>query len=187
MGAALLETKAAAEAAKESADASSRSADVAHDTFVSTHRPKLTIRFMSIDDPTRMLDSISGTFLVFNTGESRAVISRYWTEVSLLKVLPAVPPYWGKHGERASDVILLAGQSCPMKFPTVGPKPVSGMTEFKSVFAGIQGEGGSLYVMGWIEYADDAARTRTMGFCREYDFQNRRFKHTAEEDYEYED
>jgi hypothetical protein len=74
-----------------------------------------------------------------------------------------------------------------MVFPTDGPKTVGDMTEFKALVGGTQGEGRSLHVMGWIEYTDDGARNRRIGFCRKYDFEARRFQRVSAEDYEYED
>ncbi len=45
----------------------------------------------------------------------------------------------------------------------------------------------NLYVIGWIQYLDEAKRIRKMGFCRKYNFKTERFQREQDEDYEYDD
>lgn len=45
----------------------------------------------------------------------------------------------------------------------------------------------NIYVIGWIEYLDEATRVRKMGFCRKYNFAMERFQRDKDEDYEYDE
>ena len=44
----------------------------------------------------------------------------------------------------------------------------------------------NVYVIGWIEFIDDAGNKRQIEFCRIYDFKTKRFCKYDDPDYEYE-
>ena len=45
----------------------------------------------------------------------------------------------------------------------------------------------NVFLIGWIGYTDESKRTRRAGFCRKYDFAEKRFVIHEDHDYEYED
>jgi hypothetical protein len=111
----LAETKKAAEAAKQSADAAER-------TYLASHRPKLRIRFVV----TQILAGgtcIDGDFLAFNTGETAAVLRRCYSEVIVGDSLPPRSDLYMQGGEMLKGR-LVQGQSVTIKFPSGGPKQI---------------------------------------------------------------
>ena len=85
-------------------------------------------------------------------------------------------------GENANDpigagAVLLPGESLAGKFQS---------NDFLTQEASRVREGNwPLYVMGWIEYADDAGTQRRTVFCRKYDGSERRFLAETDPDYEH--
>ena len=193
-------------AAKASADAAQESADAAHDSvvatnksFIATHRPKLTTRFFFVPNGVgRGIVPIIGNFLVFNTGESQAILRRSYSEVVFADNLPARSAAY-VIGEGATDVTqaLAPGESRALDFPTNVPEEYT----FKE-YSGIHNRQDAaekdpirqknwpwdnLFIVGWIEYMDEAGRSRKAGFCRKYDFVTKRFEVEEDPDYQYED
>jgi hypothetical protein len=159
-----------------------KATNTAHETFVNAHRPRLTIRFIAADG-IEQVNPISGRFLVFNTGDTKAFLIRCYSEIVIYKDgLPATTPYEGKIGEPFVDIELIPGQSTPVVFPTGGPKaPPEEYRDFD-----LQRHG-YIYLIGWIEYSDEAKRVHKLGFARKYDRQTRRFARESDPDYEYDD
>lgn len=182
-----------ADAARKSADASERSSGIAQDTFVNTHRPKLVVRFMQAQGIGTT--SINGQFRVFNAGATKAFLKRIYTEIVVAEYLPALTPYDGKIGAVLTDVeVVPGGEGKPMDFPTTPQElTVSHRNSIANridwLKRGLPDEkhATNLYVIGWIEYLDEAKKVRRMGFCRKYNFQAERFQRDPDEDYEYDD
>ena len=185
----LVQTTIAANAAKGSADAAKQS-------FVLSHRPKLSIRFMNPTEKYADAIPISGSCQVFNTGETKAVLDRQWFEIVIGKHLPAVAPYQGKHGKRFVDETLVPGNPVEIIFPTDEPRAIN--TEEYIALANhrdfVQARSGErpthaedLFVVGWISYFDETKTSRTVGFCQRYNFWTERFERVADFDYEYGD
>ncbi|MBZ5675602.1 MAG: hypothetical protein LAP61_15280 [Acidobacteriia bacterium] len=182
-----------ADAARKSADASERSSDIAQETFVNTHRPKLVVRFMQAEGIGTM--SIKGQFRVYNAGATRASLKRVYAEIVVAQHLPALTPYDGKIGAVLSEVgVITGGEGKPMDFPTtprelgVGERnAIANRLEWVKNGRPDEPDAINLFVIGWIEYLDDAKRVRKMGFCRKYNFRTKRFGRVRDEDYEYDD
>ena len=161
--------------------------------FAATRRPRLAIRYMSATDGVRH-QRVNGTFDLFNVGEINAVLRASYSEILAVDRLPAVAPYEGDHGRPFVDTALLPGQSIRVAFPTT-PRDLT-FAEFAVIGNRTEtaanphlnlGRTGELYVLGWVEYADDAGAIRMMGFCRKYNFLTERFERYADPDYEYDD
>ena len=173
----LTETTTAANAAKDSAD-------TAKNTFVSSHRPRLAMRFISAVG-IEQINPVSGTFYLFNTGGTNARLTRAYSE------LVSFPPeqlrlpaslFNGKVPQVLTDVELLPGGYTILSFPTTGP------TQVPETYRDFDVQRhGHLYLIGWIEYSDAAQRLHRMGFARQYSRIDRRFDQVPDEDYEYDD
>jgi hypothetical protein len=189
----LKETKKIAEAAISNTEAAKKQASLLEKSFLFTHRPKLIVRNVVIkrgiadgkDDPFYENALLAGQFYVQNMGDSRATITEsgcwlYWkqNEVSL-PGLPMRRPYEGKNGNNPLSVgaVLLPGESLTAIFQSDDYL----MTEAQRVREG----NWPLYVMGWIEYKDDAGTQRRIAFCRKYDGSKRRFVSETDPDYEH--
>jgi hypothetical protein len=59
-----------------------RATDIATRTYIASHRPKPTVRFVSISDEIIVSNTISGTLMIFNTGETSATLQRYYSEIA---------------------------------------------------------------------------------------------------------
>ena len=189
----LAETKKAADAAKESADA-------ARDSFIAVHRPQLTVRFVvTVSEIAAAGQGVSGTFLIYNTGATSATIGRCYSEVVFGDSLPTRSEQYAEGPGEAVEPsrVLGPGQSALMSFPIGGPgaldtderialrsrqdyaivNPLSGSNWFRN----------NLFLIGWIGYRDESGRPRRTGFCRRYDFTQKRFIVEEDRDYQYED
>ena len=96
--------------------------------------------------------------------------------------LPMRRPYEGKDSDPLfPHVLLQPGQSFPVPFQSeeIPPSDHSNIVEL------------NIYVMGWIEYADDNGTRRRTAFCRLFKRQdqwgNGRFYPVADPDYEHEE
>jgi hypothetical protein len=45
----------------------------------------------------------------------------------------------------------------------------------------------NIFLIGWIGYVDESRRARRVGFCRRYNFAEKRFVVNEDHDYQYED
>jgi hypothetical protein len=189
---ALIATTTAANAARDSADA-------AKNSFIASYRPKLAVKFVStVSEIDEVGQGISGDFLVFNTGGTRANLHRYYSEIVFADSLPTrSKQYVEGLGEGPSDIVLHPGQSGVLKFPTGGPQTLD-FDERRSIrdrqesakanpSSGTNWAWSNLFLIGWIGYIDDSNTPRRAGFCRKYDFTAKRFVVDADPDYEYED
>lgn len=188
----LTETKKAADAAKESVESAKYS-------FIASHRPKLSVKFITtVSDIGEAGQGISGDFLVFNTGGTTASLDRCYSEVLFGDSLPMrSDQYLIGHSEALSGIVLHPGQSTLLRFPTAGPKTLEPddliaihnrqRTANTNPASGANWAWGNLFLIGWIGYVDESKRTRRAGFCRKYDFTSKRFAVCRDHDYEYED
>jgi hypothetical protein len=129
--------------------------------------------------------TVSGEFLLYNTGGSKAILKRHYIEPIIVSHLPAVAPYLGKHGDTFTDVELLPGQSTRITF---GPRELD-VQEYMNFWSSAEtpSQPHTLYVIGWIEYADDNGKVRRMGLCRQFDFETKRLLRHPDQDYEYDE
>jgi hypothetical protein len=176
------ETKVAGETAKASIQ-------LARDEFISTHRPRLIVRRVSIEiakgkgNP----DILYIQFVVANTGDTKATIIKMSARIWLPEIsegLPAIPPY---EGIIYPNIALASGESHVMcHFDTDGL-----LSEFqhrtKLVDFGDADDRPPFHFIGYIKYEDELKRTRRTAFCRLYGFATKRFDPIPHPDYEYQD
>jgi hypothetical protein len=165
---------------------------------ISNYRPRLRVRNIVVTPANRTLverigifqpnHPVKGQLYVVNFGGSPANITEshcivFWNDSGL----PMRRPYEGGNGNNQIPTTRLeAGQSTSGIFlsdelmsdrtNTIGTKIVHGLR---------------LYVMGWIEYADDRGIKRRTSFCREFQrkdaFGEGRFYAVDDPDYEHEE
>ena len=159
--------------------------------FIASHRPRLRVRNISVDPPSvgnepptifRHNHVVKGHYFVANYGDSPAhIIETYsqvfWTD----RPLPMERPYAQEIGSHLPGVQICSGGAKKIQFSSDRP-----ITERESGAVLID-SGGWIYVMGWIEYADDAGTRRRTAFCQKYDASKRRFYPVSDRDYEHEE
>src|SRR5262249_4047159 len=133
---------------------------------------------------------LEGQFFVHNVGASDAILKKEYSEIFIGNYLPAINPYFGKHGRELVDVLLKPGESTAITFPTVKLEQTYRHFRQWQHFmgrTGIQGGPNSseLFLIGWIRYADSSGRERVFGYSRKFDWLTQRFKRIQDEDYEY--
>jgi hypothetical protein len=135
-----------------------------------------------------------GTLLIVNTGETTAKIRRAYSEIIIGSDLPMNPKYLEKTGEEI-DVQIASGNFGKLAFPTISPREVE-TKEFLEIGNQVQvaqmgkvpqWKNGNIFVIGWVEYTDEASRVRRRGFCHRYNYLTGRFERHSDQDYEYDD
>lgn len=185
--------RATVEESRNAASAARDSADAAKQAFLSTHRPRIATRFMSVEGIGTF--ELSGRFRVFNCGETKAILQRYYSEVLIAPLLPAVPSSQ-PDGEDFLDEELRPGQSKEASLPTGGVRTLTvhernalqnRIEDIKKHGKDTETDPPNLFVLGWITYIDEGKVLRTVGFCKKYNFATHRFEREFDEDYEYGD
>lgn len=155
--------------------------------YLTTHRPKLIIRRISLDEgtpigiPIGMLWKIQ--FIIANVGGSHATIIE--SNATFLKFddgLPAIPPF-SKEVNTVKIPDREAGQSDPPEFLHLDTATINTLCQY-------QGHGnskGAFHFFGYIQYQDDLEIVRRMAFCRRYDVITKRFSKVDDPEYEYSD
>lgn len=175
MSAALKDTTRAVSAAKQSAD-------TANATFVSAQRPRLTIRFVS-PAQSGILEPESGRFLLFNTGDTKAILKSHYSKVLLLEAgLETGIPYESLTDRPFEIVELAPGQSAVVHFRANAPERPPGEIRDYDLH-----KSGNFYIVGWIDYADVTGRIHKKGFAYHYNRTTERFDRLQDEEYEYDD
>jgi hypothetical protein len=171
-----------------------RQVRLARDEFNATHRPRLSVR--NIDVKSAGIDVLvwgdirspapneifSGQFYISNKGDANARITDaylcFWTS---REGLPMSRPYEGENGNLGVTTIWIEpGASVPILFST--QLIASDIKDDTFVDARQQ----TIFAMGWVEYMDQAGRSRRSAFCRPYVSSKRRFMHGEENDPDYE-
>jgi hypothetical protein len=162
------------------------------EAFISTHRPKLAVRWMDCDEESLSRGrEITGTFELFNMGDTKAVVQKCYSDLIVAESLPAAAPYRGLQGKQIT-VELIPGGSTTISFPTQTTnlpfkKFEAVRNRQQTAKRGIADIPSALFVVGWIEYSDESRHVRKMGFCRKYDFSTKTFIREPHPDYEYGD
>ena len=176
---------------------SRRSVDTAQQSLALQFRPKMIVRNIVLDPlpprpngtslPVLQHHPLTGQFYIANVGGSVATIKEilslvFWTEPP---PLPMRRPYEGRDGQKPSSLIRLQpGQSVPRRFDSEQPLDVNPDQILRWSDSG-SGPRIHLYVMGWVEYADDLGYIRRTAFCRKFEPQSVRFKAVDDPDYEH--
>ncbi len=148
---------------------------LARQEFLSTHRPKLRVRNVVINDP-QSADGrkhsllqpghvVTGQFYLVNVGESRAdILDGHCMVFWNLHGLPMSRPYEGAFDNlQAASRTLLSGESTPVLFRSDRPMGAEGPQIGTNTI-----NAQSLFVMGWITYCDRNNDVRRTSFCRKF-------------------
>jgi hypothetical protein len=171
-----------------------KAANAAHDTFLSTHRPRLEIRnILPMNTNLPSLPS-AGILRLINTGETEATVTGYFLEIFVGPRLPRIPPYDGKHPTPVQES-LKPGGFLPIHFPSI---PVDYIQS--GHYAGLENHRERakhervvstlidplfIFLVGFVNYSDRANNARRKGVCFKYDFRYSRFEQEADPDYDY--
>jgi hypothetical protein len=155
--------------------------------FISTFRPKLRIRRVSIQATKGVAGGYpigSIQYLIANVGGSPATLIDGRTVHKLIPKgtrLPAEPPYDDERDshEVPQGITLKSGESIPI----VHHGDISIMPSLGFAFV----EHNDLYFFGYVEYTDANNYRRRMAFCRRMDTEGRFLVVETEPDYEYAD
>ncbi len=167
--------------------------DLARKEFISTHRPRLIVRRVSVDTVrgTGISDVLKVEFVVANIGDTKAKIiemsTRIWFPESSLN-LPAVPPYGeSTYPGRSFE----SGASGPMTHIDSAEMLARFQSQIKlAAFTAVDGgsdSGPAFLFIGYIVYEDELKRKCRTAFCRIYNFATQRFDPIPHPDYEYQD
>jgi hypothetical protein len=181
-------TKIAAQAGKESAD-------TARKALLLQFRPKLIVRNFVVTPP--IGDGLNGTlifirnypvrgqFYVANVGGSPAKITESLCIVHWLRgPLPMQRPYEGNNGNYPIMGTISAGGRATAIFESSATLDIS-HTELGSIEFPDLEPLWHIWVMGWIEYADELGFGRRTAFCRRWDHRTNRFVVVDDPDYEH--
>jgi len=173
---------------------------IANKTLLLQFRPKLIVRNFVVRPP--IADEVpqptfpivffknypvSGQFYVANIGGIPAIVTESHCIVHWRKgLLPMRRPYEGDNGNNPVQGRIEAGGRATALFLSDKPLELShtelghpSFPDFDPVW--------TLYIMGWIEYADGLGFERRMAFCRKYDHRTDRFIAIDDPDYEHTD
>jgi hypothetical protein len=168
--------------------------ELTRQSLILTHRPKLIIRNVAMDQEDRIFRweslpgggnpaAATGTLRIVNVGSSTAFVVSIACDVLLLEALPMK---WPLPFDPVSDAVPIiavpAGKYGTQPFPVGGRAPITSDELFK-LSQGLLG----LYVIGEIVYRDDLGNIRTTSFCREWRRGNPRFVAVENADYEHAD
>lgn len=156
--------------------------------YLTTHRPKLIIRRMSLDEGDKdgsMCPNIQ--FIVANIGGSRAtIIESNATFAKIDGLLPAIPPY-SADTNTINCTIREAGQSDPPEILGIEDFEVSRIVRSWRDKTITNGDSSPFYFFGYIQYRDSIDIVRRMTFCRKYNPATKRFVEVDDPEYEYAD
>ncbi|MDP3719336.1 MAG: hypothetical protein Q8T13_16365 [Acidobacteriota bacterium] len=175
-------------ALRKQVDAAKVSADVAKETMLLTHRPRLIVRNVVVDgfDQGILDDKLTNCrVLIANTGTTKATLIKAHAEWLFAKHLPMENPVSKVHHPDQDPAVMGAGA-----IRTIN------MGEFSFDFDGhltIFGEGEphprapKIFVIGYVKYKDDLGILRRTYFGRQFDRVKRRFIEVDHPAYEYAD
>jgi len=160
--------------------------------YLTTHRPRLIIRRISLDEgdgnyftPGRIHPKIQ--FIIANIGGSRAtIIESNATFARLDGLLPAIPPY-SMETNAIKCIVREAGQSDPPEFLAIEDREIVRIIGGWKGCTITSGYSSPFYFFGYIQYRDDIDIVRRMTFCRRYNPAIKRFIDVNDPEYEYAD
>lgn len=190
----LIETRSAAEAAKETARAATEATKLTRETFVLSQRPRVIVRNVSVADPMLFYNpndiSIRGSFFIANAGATKAhVVAIYCTVIR--GQLPMIPPHSGSgaSSEIPVDISLPPGKGTTRPFedtlPGVPQFPAGSNNLDYDERAATRSSDNPIHVLGRITYKDDLGTIRSTAFCRKWNPVLQRFFSIPDPDYEH--
>ena len=176
------EMKVATKATQEAASAATAQTAVAVKEFISTHRPRLIIRNITIEPstgPNQPL-KINGTFA--NVGETPATITESNLSILIgINIFNARTPF-GHARNNLNGVHFEPGGA----FTFWVDEPSINLDN-PMIMQNIALRASVLYFFGFVMYRDDSGILRRTAFCRRYNPTTERFDQTNDPDYEYVD
>lgn len=190
---------------RDSNTSTQQATELTRQSFVLSNRPRLIIRNVVLDEPSREIRSgrraddepigqVKGRFRIANSGNGVATVKgsyrRVFNDVS--QRLPMEPPYNMDFGMSCLPVgtTLQAGEAEECSFVGSGPTE----DQIGEAILGKPGPGSrtgehwvtqlELYVLGWVDYTDELGITRGTAFCRRYERNLDRFLPVDNPDYE---
>jgi hypothetical protein len=172
--------------------------EIARQQFLNEHRPRLKVRHVSvvtaehIGHPTIFFihgARIRGRLVVVNVGGSKARIIDSFYRIHFSKTgLPVFSPLEDRgHVLLAPEQVLEIGQSLEVPITdTIEMNPRDEIDKDAMQLRQFDTEGWEIFVMGQIQYQDEAGHDRFFGFCRKRE-RDGRFGAVDDPDYEYED
>jgi len=163
-----------------------KATELTRQSVILTHRPKLIVRNIILDNENSILNFGSGhgwpvegtgTARIVNVGSSTAHLIAWSCHVLILFLLPITPPFDVKE-EELFNLPIAPGEYAAVHFPTTRAEPLAAEDLLR-----IRGAAG-LYVLGRAVYKDDLGTVRTTSFCREWRKGYERFKPVDNPDYE---
>lgn len=160
--------------------------------YITTHRPRLIVRRVSLDDGNGDSSSSSDNipkiqFIVANVGGSCArIIESNATFAEIDGILPAIPPY-SIELDTIKSIVREAGQSDPPETLIIEGDKLRGLVRNWNKKFITNSENSQLYFFGYIQYRDDVDIIRRMTFCRQYNARTKRFTEVNDPEYEYSD
>ena len=178
---------------KQSLAIAQESITLAREEFISTHRPRIIVRRVSINiaKGIGIPDTLGIEFIIANVGNTSTKIIEHNTNLRIYKrndTLPAILLYGDS---RYPSISLESGVSCPIIHHTTGGeieeyRLVSGFTEESGTMSYIYGNTLMIF-FGYIIYEDGLKRRRRTAFLRNYDFVTKHFTPSTDSEYEYQD
>ncbi len=176
------------EATEKAAEATKKQTEVAINEFISTHRPKIIVRSVTIEPPTHPTLPIEGgkplkvQGVVVNIGDTPTEIIE-----SNITILVGGPKFnartpFGPASNNINGIKLFPGGAWSFLV-------TAEQIDFKNapeIISLKQGEK-TIYFFGFISYRDDIGNMRRTAFCRKYNPETERFDQTNDPDYEYTD
>jgi hypothetical protein len=159
---------------------SKREAISRHEEFIAAHRPKLTIRF--IDLSTQSNEPLTVTFVLANSGQTRAIIKNSLVDLQFHTDLPTPNYSDGQDVIGRIDLEPAAFMEGVFVKQMIAQTAITGRSMQETL-----NFGASLYFVGVIQYTDANGTWRRMCFCRKYNRSTERFDPVSDPDYEYED
>jgi len=189
-----LATKASVDAASESAQAAKAAAAIAHQEFISSHRPSLVVRraVLKIVRGRGLQDCPAIEYEVANVGGTAATLVEVNARVWLRDTFPLRPEYAGEP-EAGAGTLIHAGSYWPLShYVNYGDEAqklmfMLGFTKTR-VEAGHKPEELHIYFVGYVLYKDALGVARRTAFFRTFDELSQRFVvRQRDPDYEHAD
>jgi hypothetical protein len=175
-------------ATEKAAEAAKKQTEVAINEFVSTHRPKVIVRSVTIEPPTHpalpieegVPIKIRGT--VVNIGDTPTEIIE-----SNITILVAGPTFYVRTPFGPADNSINGRKLVPGGAWTFWV--TADQVDFDNTpkIVALQRGEKVIYFFGFISYRDDIGNMRRTAFCRKYNPETERFDQTNDPDYEYAD
>jgi hypothetical protein len=175
-------------ATEKAAEAAKKQTEVAINEFISTHRPKIIIRSVTIEPPTHPALPIEEgkplkiQAVAVNIGDTPTEIIE--SNITILVGGPkfdALTPF-GPVSNNINKIKLVPGGAWTFWV-------TAEQVDFKNTPQIISLKRGEkvIYFFGFISYRDDIGNMRRTAFCRKYNPETERFDQTNDPDYEYVD